>query len=169
MASTYSLPQKGERLLHLITNYTSRIGAGFLLGMMLLITCDVFLRFVFNKPIPGTYELVELMMAAVVSLSLAFCGIRHGHVAVELLTEKLSGKIGTTLSVIHHVVCIIFFCAIAVQVAKQANIIMESETVTALLGVPIYPFMWIMVFGSALLALVYFMQLNEIIRKKVGQ
>lgn len=164
-----SLSTKSERVISFLANFSRRIAAGFLLGMMLLITCDVILRFVFNKPISGSFELVEVMMGTVASLSIAFCGFRRGHVAVELFTDQLPKKIGNILSIFHHVVCVIFFVAIAVKGAQQANITMESGTVTALLEIPIYPFIWILCFGASLLALVYIVQMIEIFKKVVSK
>ncbi len=169
MVNTDSLTGKAEGLISRLAKFSGRIGAGFLLGMMLLVTGDVISRFVFNKPIPGTFELVEVMMGTVVSLSIAYCGLRRGHVAVELFTDRLPETIGYVFSIFHHVICIIFFAAIAFKVAQQASIIMESETVTVLLGIPIYPFIWVLVFGASLLALVYLIQMIEIFQKMVSR
>lgn len=163
--SAGSLTDKGDRIIHLLALCSSRLGAGVLVAMMLLITSDVVLRFIFNKPVPGTFELVEVMMGAVVSLSIAYCGVRRGHVAVELLTEKLPAKTRNLLDMLHHMACIIFFAAIAYKSAEQAVVINESGTVTALLEIPVYPFIWVLSFGSALLAMVYFWQMMEIFRK----
>ncbi len=160
---------KGDRLIYLVTISVSRIGAGLLVGMMLLITCDVFFRFLFNKPVPGTFELVEMMMSAVVSLSIAYCGYRRGHVAVELFTDKLPLKTQNFINAVHYLVCVAFFTAIAFEVAWQAQVIKESETVTALLGIPIYPFIWVLSIGAALLALVYLLHVIEILRKGASQ
>lgn len=161
--------EQGDRVIYRIANFFSRVGAFILVGMMLLVTSDVFLRFVFNKPVPGTFELVEVMMGAVVSLSIAYCGIRRGHVAVELLTDHLSSSVQKVVSTLHHLLCIIFFAAIAVKGIQQAGVIKESETVTALLEVPIYPFIWILAFGATLLALVYSWQMVGIFRKESSE
>ena len=105
-------------------------------------------------------------MGAVVSLSIAYCGLRRGHVAVELLTDNLSRGIKKVVNAIHHVFCIAFFLAVAYKSAQQAGVIKESETVTALLEIPIYPFIWTLAFGATLLALVYSRQMIDIFRKE---
>lgn len=158
--------KKCESMFRTVTLAVSRIGAGVLVCMMLLITADVILRSVFNKPVPGTFELIEVMMGVVVSLSLAYCGVRRGHVSVELLTDNLPDNLQKIIGVIHSVVCIIFFFAVAYFVYQQAIVIKESETVTALLEIPIYPFLWILSLGAALLALVYISQLVKIFTKE---
>lgn len=160
---------KLESYFQAFTKFFSRIGAGVLVCMMLLITFDVVSRYFFNKPVQGTFELVEVMMGVVVSLSIAYCGLQRGHVSVELLTDQLSVKPRRIVDIIHTVVCIVFFAAVSFKVSQQAVVIKESETVTVLLEIPIYPFLWILSFGAALLALVYFSQLIHMFKKELSQ
>ncbi len=150
--------KKWDRNVYLLTVSASRVGASLLIGMMLLIVSDVFLRFLFNKPVQGSFELIEVLMGATVSLSIAYCGYKRGHVAVEIVTEQLSRGMRKFFELIHNLVCAAFFLVVAVKSAQQAVVIKESETVTALLDIPIYPFIWVFVIGVLLLALVYFWQ-----------
>ncbi|MCP4109042.1 MAG: TRAP transporter small permease, partial [Desulfobacteraceae bacterium] len=46
-----------------LTNYSLAIGMGWVLVMMLLTTFDIAGRYFFSKPIPGTIELSEFMLA----------------------------------------------------------------------------------------------------------
>ena len=52
------------------------IGMVSLAAMMFLIAADVVLRYFFNKPITGDYELVQFMLVIMISLGLAYCGLR---------------------------------------------------------------------------------------------
>lgn len=61
------------------------VAGATLFGMMLLTTADVAGRFFFNSPILGTVELTQLMLAAVVFLSLPVVCWREEHVSVDLL------------------------------------------------------------------------------------
>ena len=49
------------------------IGALVLAAMMFLGAADVILRYFFNSPISGAYELVEYMMAIIVPFGLCVC------------------------------------------------------------------------------------------------
>lgn len=158
--------KRWDRFIYLTTLSASRVGGGLLVGMMLLIACDVFLRFFFNKPVPGTFELVEIMMGATVSMSIAYCGYKRGHVAVEVITEILPLKLKSVFELAHGAVCAVFFATIAVKGAQQAGVIRESQTVTTLLEIPIFPFIWMFVIGSALLTLVYCKQVVMILSGK---
>ena len=47
------------------------LGAMIVLGMMVIVNIDVFGRWLFNSPLPGTFELTEMGIVAVVYLQLA--------------------------------------------------------------------------------------------------
>lgn len=156
-----------DRKVYLSAVSVSRIGAGLLLGMMILIVTDVFLRFFFDNPVQGTFELVEILMGAVVSLSIAYCGYKGGHVAVEIITEHMKDRSRSVIELIHSLISAAFFVVVAFKSAQQAIVIKESETVTTLLEIPVYPFIWVFVLGTSLLSLVYCWQfLGIIIRKR---
>lgn len=61
------------------------VAGATLFAMMLLTTADVTGRYFFNSPILGAVELTQLMLAAVVFLSLPVVCWREEHVSVDLL------------------------------------------------------------------------------------
>lgn len=61
------------------------VAGATLFALMLLTTADVTGRFFFNSPILGTVELTQLMLAAVVFLSLPVVCWREEHISLDLL------------------------------------------------------------------------------------
>ena len=57
--------------------------------MMVLITLDVFLRYLFNAPLAWGREANSMMLVAVIFLSLAHCWVEGGHIRMDLLYEKM--------------------------------------------------------------------------------
>lgn len=53
--------------------------------MMLLTVADVTLRAVFNTPLRGVYELVELLLAGVFFLALPAVFLRDEHIVVDVI------------------------------------------------------------------------------------
>jgi TRAP-type transport system small permease protein len=53
--------------------------------MMLLTVADVTLRAVFNAPVRGVYELVELLLAGVFFLALPAVFLRDEHIVVDVI------------------------------------------------------------------------------------
>jgi TRAP-type C4-dicarboxylate transport system permease small subunit len=53
--------------------------------MMLLTVADVVLRAVFNRPIGGTFELIELLLAGTFFLALPAVFLRDEHLVVDVI------------------------------------------------------------------------------------
>ena len=57
----------------------------FLVGMMLLTVADVVLRAVVNRPIRGTFEIIELLLACTFFLALPAVFLRGEHLVVDVI------------------------------------------------------------------------------------
>lgn len=142
------------------TKYIERAGKGFnvvagaaIIIMMLLSTADVVLR-LFGKPIPGTYELVGFLGTIVVSFALGFTSLEKGHIAVELVFRKLPQRAQLAIEAFTDFVSFLIFGLIAYQAFIYALDIRKSGEVSSTLQMPIYPFIFGMALGFALLCLV---------------
>ena len=78
--------------------------AGFcIVATMAVVVLNIVLRAFLGNPLLGTMDYVTLLMALTIGLSLAYCGFKNGHIAVDLIIEKFSAKTqaiidtGTTL------------------------------------------------------------------------
>jgi tripartite ATP-independent transporter DctM subunit len=126
------------------------------LGLMVtLISLDVVLRYFFNRPIRGSYELVEFMLVVLVYLGLAYTQTKKGHISVTLFTTRLPPA---QLAVLHsatHLLCVGIFSIISWRCILQAEALRANETASGVLFIPNFPFMWVVVLGSVLLTLVF--------------
>ena len=141
------------------------IAAGVLTAMMILTGIDVFFRYVFDKPVPGSFEMTEFMMPLVITFGFAFCALEKGHVQVELLTSMLP-KRGQALA--NSLASLVFFCMfffITWQTWLRAKGMMDVGQTSIVLYIPIYPFVLAVAVGSAALCLVvlrdFFSYLSE--------
>jgi TRAP-type transport system small permease protein len=69
------------------------VAGATLFGMMLLTTADVTGRYFFNSPILGAVELTQLMLAALVFLSLPVVCWRQEHISVDLLDAVFPARL----------------------------------------------------------------------------
>ena len=145
------------------------IAAGFLAAMMVLTGVDVLARYLFNKPVTGSYELTEFMMPIVIALGLAFCALEKGHVRVELVTSKLPER---TQAVMNTIVSLIFlgvFVLVTYQTWLRALGMIKSGQLSLTLYIPIYPFVLATAIGCAALCIVVlrdvFSYLNEAVSR----
>lgn len=139
--------------------YLTRAGKAFnllacaaVVAMMLLSTTDVVLR-LFGKPISGAYELVGFLGTIVVSFALAFTSMEKGHIAVELLVEKLPQRAQLAIESFCNLIGALLFGMLAYKAIRYALDIKESGEVSSTLQMPIYPFIFGMSVGFGLLFL----------------
>jgi TRAP-type C4-dicarboxylate transport system permease small subunit len=143
-----------------IAKEVARISAGFntlagaaVVAMMLLTCADILLRLL-RHPIPGTYELVGFLGTVIVSFSLALTSLSKGHIAVEILVEKLPRRVQVGIEAVTSLIGAALFAVIAWQSLVYAADIRQSGEVSVTLTMPIYPFIYGIAAGSALLVLV---------------
>lgn len=79
------------------------MAGGFLLiGVMSMTVVSVIGRYAFNAPIPGDYEITELVCGVAVFAFFPYCHIRNANIVVEFFTAKLSPRRKTMLDSVHN-------------------------------------------------------------------
>ena len=131
----------------------NRVAGVFLAAMMALTGTDVALRYFFNHPIPGSYEITEFMMPAVVAFGLAYCQLEKGHVHVDLFTTLLGRRLQSCCSVAAHFLMAVVYGLITWQTFVRARELMASGQYSEVLYIPIYPFAWVVCAGCAAFSL----------------
>ena len=125
---------------------------------MLLTVADVTLRGLFNKPINGTYELIELGLACSVYLALPAVFLRDEHLVVDAIDAVAGKRTVRLLDLAGACVSLTVLAAMAVVMVPLTRDMYEMGDVTADLSIPkiIY---WIPVLtgvvASALTTLIY--------------
>ena len=71
---------------------TASIGAIVVFFMMLAGAAEIFLRSLFNSPIPGYLEAVEISIVAFAVLPISYCYQRDGHLKMDLIVRRSSGR-----------------------------------------------------------------------------
>ena len=155
--------------------YLTRAGKGFnvlactaVIAMMLLSAADVVLR-LFGKPIPGTYELIGFLGTIIVSFALGFTSMEKGHIAVEILVEKLPQRAQFAIEAFTNFVSFLVFGLIAYQAFIYTLDIKKSGEVSLTLQLPIYPFIFGMALGFALLCLLLIADFIKSLQRTVSK
>jgi TRAP-type C4-dicarboxylate transport system permease small subunit len=126
-------------------------GVAVLAAMMVLTASDVTLRYVFNRPIVGSFDLTEYMMAIVVSFSLAYCAFFKGHVSVDLIVSRLPRRAQAVIDGITGLLGIFIFAMITWQSWVYIKLLFASGLESSVLLIPRYPFAGLVFLGSAFL------------------
>lgn len=153
--STFSIAQK-----------FNWVAAAAVVAMMVLTCADVTLR-LFRHPIPGTYEMVGLLGAIVVSFSLAHTSVMRGHIAVEFIVQKLPKRTQIIIDGINSLLGTTLFGVITWQSILYASNLMRTGEVSMTLQMPIYPFVYGIAIGSGMLCLVLLIEFLQSIKRIV--
>lgn len=120
------------------------VASAALVGMMLLTCTDVFMRYLFNNPITGTYDLVSLMGAVLVSFAMPYTMLKKGHVAVEILIQSLSRGKQLVIETLTHLLGISLFLVLVWRAILLSWDMKAAGEVTPTLLLPFYPILYCM-------------------------
>ena len=81
-----------DRMLNTVERATALLSAFFIFGLMLVGVVQIVGRTVFNYPIFGYIDAIEMSIAVFAFLAIAYCERMNGHVRMELLIGKLRGR-----------------------------------------------------------------------------
>lgn len=81
-----------DRLAAPIEDFANLLAAFAILALMMLGVGQIVMRSVFNSPISGYIDMVELSMASMAFLGAAYCQRLGAHIRMELFIGRLSGR-----------------------------------------------------------------------------
>jgi tripartite ATP-independent transporter DctM subunit len=143
-----------EAWIYPVTKYVNGVGVFFLAMMMLLTTVDVLSRFLFTLPVLGSIEITEFLLVATILLGIPYAAAIKQHVTIDILTSRLSEKKLLTLRSITTLIALTLFSVIVWRSIEYAILMDKLHRVTAILRVPIAPFVLLVAFGFALTGIV---------------
>jgi TRAP-type C4-dicarboxylate transport system permease small subunit len=125
--------------------------------MILFVTADVFLRYVFQRPIEASSETVEFMMVFVFAWGIAYAQQQKKHIAVDALINRLSPRAQAIIDTIVYFMSLIYLLLLTWQALAKAQAaftqgVLSFGKVLGITSVPLYPFFYLV--GLALISLV---------------
>ncbi len=137
------------------------VGGVLIFGLVIMINLDIFSRFLFNSPIDGVTELVELSIVAIVFLQLADA-VRNGRLTrSDGLYDKIKAKnprLGHMLGVFFDLAGAVFFTLlIAGSIPRFINAweLGYYSGNQGIVVIPIWPVRLIIVIGAVTVVLVF--------------
>jgi TRAP-type C4-dicarboxylate transport system permease small subunit len=88
--------------------------------MMISTTLDTTSRYTLNYPIPGVFELNEVLLVIVVFMSVSWTQAERGHTRVVLGMRRLSIRNAVKLDIVCWVLCFVFLGLMGWQSAREA-------------------------------------------------
>ncbi|CAB1055340.1 TRAP dicarboxylate transporter, DctM subunit, unknown substrate 3 [Olavius sp. associated proteobacterium Delta 1] len=156
---------KIKEFIYTLSRGINSIGVVLLMGMMLLIVVDVFLRLVCNQPIMGAYEIVQFIMMILVYLGLASTAVQKVHIGIDLMVARFSERTRAFVDSLTLLLGFGFFALVTWRNILRARVLLLENETSFLLSIPTFPFYYILAFGCGVLCLVLLVQLIETIAK----
>jgi TRAP-type C4-dicarboxylate transport system permease small subunit len=150
-----------------VTSVANAIGMIALATMMFVTAFDVFGRKLFNSPILGSYEIVELLMAICIGLGIAHCGMMRGHINIDLLLMRLSKKTNAIIGTVTGMVAFVIIGIAAWQTCIYIGNKIGTKAVTTVLYIPIYPFVAIVAIGLIMYCIVLIIHWLEYLQQAI--
>jgi TRAP-type transport system small permease protein len=155
----------GRQIITPLITIVFKIGACVLALMMLLTAVDVTMRYIFNRPIIGSFEITEYMMVILVSFGFAYVTLTKGQISVDLLITNLPPKARIIMGLFTDFVSFAILTLLTWQVYLQVKSQYDSNAISASLEIPAYPFVAAGAFGLTLLSIALLLEFIEDLKK----
>ena len=153
-----------RRFIELFSHWCCIFGGVTLLAMMFLIVAEVTLRSLVKRPIPGTIEIVQVMLIIVLYSGMAALGLKKDHIRVDILLDKFPPLAKQVTTICAELVSLGIIFILSWQNFVQAHFLKSSGYLTGLLKLPTWPFAAITGIFIAAFALAIFVNLIDGLR-----
>jgi TRAP-type C4-dicarboxylate transport system permease small subunit len=136
--------------------------------IMLMTAIDVAGRYFggfFGKslPIPGTVEILALVMALVVFLSLPGSQRQEQHIGMDLFLDRFKGRTYRIIQFVNLLLPLFAFAIIGIYSFINALRALEvGWSTTGMLGIPTAPFRFVIAFGSLMICIRFAFQIFQL-------
>ncbi len=138
--------------------------------MMLTISYDVAMRYIFGAPTTWSFEINRYMLIMVVFFGGPWALPAGGHVAVDIFTEKASEKGRAVMEIITSIMAIIYMLTFFIEsTAFTIDAWQGNVRSTQYLGWPLWPMRSFLAIGSFFLVLEFIFRLVRNIAVLTGK
>ena len=120
------------------------IAAAVLFAMMMLTAADVVGRYVLNRPVPGAFEMTEMMLAALIYCGLPLVSQRREHIVIDTFDYLMSRGVKRGLDMAAEVLCSATLFGLAWLVFGRAGRVASYGDTTNVLKLPLAPVAYLM-------------------------
>lgn len=158
-----------KKISNVINTAFAYISAVLLFAMFLLGTTDVAGRYLFRRPIIGTVEIFEILLPAIVLLSLGYTQQNKAHISIDLFYSNLSSKKQLILSIALTFWSIILFILIGWQGIVLCFSYYQTNNVITNIGIPMFIPRTLVPIGAFGIFLILIVDLFDFINKIKGE
>ena len=129
------------------------LGGLLLIGIVLMTAYSATTNLLFNAPIAGDFEVVEMGVALAVFAFLPFCQLTNANVSVDIFTMRAGPRFRVVMALFASLIAILFAILLFWRMSMGLLDYREYEEYTAILGIPLWMAFPPILFSLFLLAL----------------
>lgn len=138
------VPSASPKSSHVPSTVLCVIGAVVLLTMMAFTFVDVLCRYLFNEPLPGGFEVTELMLAVLIFTGLPMVSRLDQHIVVDILDSAIPAWLVRPQRLIVSLVSALCLIVLAWRLWIKAAESAAYGATNVTLKVPMAPFVYYM-------------------------
>jgi len=139
----------GDRLSHWLNRSLGVLAAIVLFAMMALTFVDVLGRDLLSAPVPGGFEITEMMMATLIFAGLPLVTARQEHVTIDLFDAFIPVMMRRPRDGVINLLCAVMMAAVTWRLWIKADENVSYGDVTAILNIPMWPMTYFMAIMAA--------------------
>jgi TRAP-type C4-dicarboxylate transport system permease small subunit len=156
------------QILKRISVVERNVGAFFMVGVVIIMCANVAYR-AFGGIIPGTFDLVELLIVPAIGFALVTVELQRRHIVVDMVTTHLPKKLQSWMGISVAVIGLLYWAAICWASWKMMLKKMATGEHTQLLQVSVIPFRIIWVFALAWICVMIILNLSKMLKEIGGK
>jgi TRAP-type C4-dicarboxylate transport system permease small subunit len=133
-----------KRAVDALQTALSITSAAVLFLMMAITAVDVAGRYILNMPLPGGFEITELLLAALIYCGLPLVSQRREHIVIDSFDHFMSRGVKRGLDMTAEVVCSASLFGLAWLVFRRAVRVLDYGDTTTVLKLPLAPVAYLM-------------------------
>ena len=157
-----------ENIVNKINQKSSWISYAAISAMMVFVFVDVILRY-FGHPTSGSVDIVQMLSVVAVSFTFGYTHVKKRHPTISLLVSHFPKNIRWIINIITTFLSLLLFLLLTWQSANLAKHMWINHEGTMTLGIPVFPMIYGIAFGSALMSLVIIIDLMMLLFKGIQE
>ena len=155
-----------RKVMKKINFYCTHVSAVTLAALMLLTVTDVFLRFAFNKPVPGAFEMTEILIPVMVLFAAAYAHNFGDHVVIDIIYVKLPKVARWIISLVSTLIYLAIVVLICWRIYIHSGNLRIIGAETSQLHIPHWPVLLIGSIGMLMFVVTLIADLIFIIKDR---
>ena len=150
--------------MQLISRWMVTLAALAGLGMVVMVSVGVVMRYFLNSPLNFTEEVVGLLLSASLFLMLPYLTLHDKHVQITLLTQHPSKQVRWSLKIFKQLVTLAFFAWMLYETVPWLKFAIRLNLKTEISRLPLLPWMAILPISFLLTGIASLLCLSRIRR-----